>query len=81
MSDPAQPNLSLHYGSSATAISQVDRNDNLPTTMKYPPITIKASPKTDLWRKPPNTDVDNAPTILINTPINLHIDSALQKSP
>ena len=72
MSDPALPNLSLHYGSSAIAISQVDHNVNLPTTMNFSPITIKASPNTDLWRKPPNTDVDNAPTILISTPINLH---------
>jgi regulation of enolase protein 1 (concanavalin A-like superfamily) len=72
MSDPALPNLSLHYGSSATAISQGDYNVNLPTTMNFPPITINASPNTDLWRKPPNTDVDNAPTILISTPIDLH---------
>jgi len=72
MSDPALPNLSLHYGSSAIAISQGDHNVNLPTTMNFPPITIKASPNTDLWRKPPSTDVDNAPTILISTPIDLH---------
>jgi len=69
---PALPKLSLHHGSSANAISQVDNYENLPSTMKFPPITIKASPKTDLWRKPPSTNVDNAPTILISKPINLH---------
>ncbi|KAF9041466.1 hypothetical protein BJ165DRAFT_1314911, partial [Panaeolus papilionaceus] len=33
---------------------------------------LKASPGTDLWRKPPHTDIDNAPTILISSPIDLH---------
>ena len=36
------------------------------------PITIHAQPKTDLWRKPPHTDVDNAPTVLISSPININ---------
>ncbi|KAF8963789.1 hypothetical protein BDZ97DRAFT_1661239 [Flammula alnicola] len=40
--------------------------------MSFPPLTIHAPPKTDLWRKPPHTDVDNAPTILLSTPIDLH---------
>lgn len=72
MPDPTLPKLSLHYGSSAIAISQVEHNVDLPTTMNFPPITIKASPDTDLWRKPPCTDRDNAPIILVGTPINLH---------
>lgn len=40
--------------------------------MNFAPIVINASPKTDLWRKPPSTDVDNAPTVLISNPIELH---------
>jgi len=36
------------------------------------PIIIHAQPKTDLWRYPPNTDIDNAPTRLISTPIDIH---------
>jgi len=67
------PRLTLHYGSSALAISQDQISNNLPTTLTYnQPLTIRASPGTDLWRKPPNTDIDNAPTILISTPIDLH---------
>lgn len=54
------------------AISQDTTFTDLPTDMKFPPITIKALPGTDLWRKPPSTDVDNAPTVLISTPIDLH---------
>lgn len=72
MSDPTLPKLSLHHGSSAIAISQVDVIENLPTAMKFQPITVHAGPKSDLWRKPPSTDVDNAPTVLISMPIKLH---------
>ncbi|KAF8984594.1 hypothetical protein BDQ17DRAFT_1377384 [Cyathus striatus] len=71
MSTPALPKLTLHYGSSALAISQYPVT-NLPTKLSYPPVTIHAAPGTDLWRKPPHTDVDNAPTVLISTPIDLH---------
>lgn len=73
MSEITLPRLTLHYGSSARAISQDQISDNIPTTMTYDqPLIIHAPPKTDLWRKPPNTDVDNAPTILISTPIDIH---------
>lgn len=72
MPEPALPKLSLHHGSSARAISQDQISKNLPTTMTYQPVTIRARPKTDLWRKPPNIDIDNAPTILLSTPIDLH---------
>ncbi|KAF8159708.1 hypothetical protein B0H34DRAFT_704544 [Crassisporium funariophilum] len=72
MAQSILPKLSLHHGSSAMAISQYESATNLPTTMTYPTQTIHASPKTDLWRKPPHTDIDNAPTILISTPIDLH---------
>ncbi|KAF8891113.1 hypothetical protein CPB84DRAFT_1784436 [Gymnopilus junonius] len=40
--------------------------------MTYQPVTIHAPPKTDLWRKPPNTDIDNVPIYLLSTPIDLH---------
>ncbi|KAF8811024.1 hypothetical protein BYT27DRAFT_6470907 [Phlegmacium glaucopus] len=73
MPEPTLPRLTLHHGSSALAISQCQILDDLPTTMTYDqPLTIRARPKTDLWRKPPNTDIDNAPTILVSTPIDLH---------
>ena len=36
------------------------------------PIIIHAQPKTDLWRKPPSMDADNAPTLLISTLIDIH---------
>ena len=72
ISEPMLPRLTLHHGSSARAISQDKISDNLPTSMSYDPLTIHARPKTDLWRKPPHTDIDNAPTILISTPIDLH---------
>ena len=65
------PTLKLHHGSSALAISQGPCLD-LPTTLSYPSSTIHAPPKTDLWRKPPHTDVDNAPILLIPTPIDIH---------
>jgi len=66
------PKLSLHYGSSAQAISQREPVADLPKVLAYPPQVIHAAPKTDLWRKPPNTNVDNCPTYLISTPIDLH---------
>jgi len=73
MAELALPRLTLHYGSSAHAISQDQISTNLPTTLAYKqPLTIRAPPGTDLWRKPPHTDIDNAPTILISTPIDLH---------
>ncbi len=72
MPEAVLPKLSLHHGSSAIAISQGDTNQELPTNMLFSPITIHAQPKSDLWRKPPNIDVDNAPTVLISSPINLH---------
>ena len=72
MAEPHIPKLKLHHGSSAMAISQDEPLPDVPTTMNYPPLTIHAAPKTDLWRKPPHTDVDNAPIILVSTPIDLH---------
>ncbi|KAF9530391.1 hypothetical protein CPB83DRAFT_850836 [Crepidotus variabilis] len=72
MTSPALPKLSLHHGSSAIAISQSEIVEDLPTTMKFQPVKIRAAPISDLWRKPPNTDVDNAPTVLISVPLNLH---------
>lgn len=68
----ALPKLSLHYGSSARAISQREPDVNIPKVMEYPTQIIRAAPGTDLWRKPPSTDVDNSPTYLISTPIDLH---------
>lgn len=66
------PKLALHHGSSALAICQNPLVD-LPKTLSYPQeFTIRASPGTDLWRKPPSVDIDNAPTLLINVPIDLH---------
>ncbi|TFK35669.1 hypothetical protein BDQ12DRAFT_566821, partial [Crucibulum laeve] len=35
-------------------------------------LTIRAAPGTDLWRKPPAVDIDNAPVLLISAPIDLH---------
>ena len=56
-----------------SAISQFQISSDVPTIMAYDqPITIHAQPKTDLWRKPPTMDVDNAPTLLISTPIDIH---------
>lgn len=73
MPDPTLPKLTLHHVSSARAISQDQIFDDLPTTMIFDqPITVRAQPKTDLWRKPPHTDVDNAPTVLIPSPIDIH---------
>lgn len=72
MAEPIVPRLKLHHGSSAMAISQSDLKPNLATKMDYPAFTIHASPKTDLWRKPPNTDIDNAPIYLLSAPIDLH---------
>jgi uncharacterized protein len=73
MPEPALPKLTFQYGSSAKAISQVQISNDLPTIMTYDePITIRALPGTNLWRKPPSTDIDNAPTFLVPTPINIH---------
>ncbi|PPR02041.1 hypothetical protein CVT24_011201 [Panaeolus cyanescens] len=66
-----QPKLRLHHGSSALAISQLPPV-KLPSKLTYPSLSVNASPGTDLWRKPPHTDIDNAPTILISCPIDLH---------
>ncbi|KAF9445764.1 hypothetical protein P691DRAFT_251784 [Macrolepiota fuliginosa MF-IS2] len=66
------PKLVLHHGSSALAICQAPLVP-LPKTLSYPQeYTIRAPPGTDLWRKPPAVDIDNAPTLLINVPIDLH---------
>jgi uncharacterized protein len=67
---PELPELtSLHVSS----ISKDQNSSDLPTTMTYDqPITIHARPGTNLWRKPPGTDINNAPTFLIPTPINIH---------
>jgi len=60
---------SLHV--SSISVDQI-AND-LPTTITYDqPITIHASAKTDMWRHPPDIDVNNAPTRLISTPIGIH---------
>jgi regulation of enolase protein 1 (concanavalin A-like superfamily) len=70
---PELPKLTSLHVSSARSISEGQISSNLPTTMTYDqPITIYAQPKTDLWRKPPHTDADNAPTRLISTPIDIH---------
>ncbi|KAF9470856.1 hypothetical protein BDN70DRAFT_888690 [Pholiota conissans] len=66
------PKLRLHHGSSAMAISQDPPITDLPTTMEFPTLKISAPPQTDLWRKPPHTDIDNAPIHLLSTPIDLH---------
>ena len=67
---PELPELtSLHVSS----ISESQISSNLPTTIAYDqPIIILAPPKTDFWSEPPNNIVDNAPTRLISTPINIH---------
>ena len=70
---PELPKLTSLHVSSARSISEDRISSDLPTTLVYDqPITIYARPKTDLWRKPPHTDVDNAPTRLISTPIDIH---------
>jgi regulation of enolase protein 1 (concanavalin A-like superfamily) len=70
---PELPKLTSLHVSSAKSISGDQISSKLPTTMTYDqPITIHARPKTDLWRKPPSIDVDNAPTQLITTPININ---------
>lgn len=70
---PELPKLTSLHVSSARPISEAQISGDLPTTMAYDqPITIYAQPKTDLWRKPPNIDVDNAPTRLISTPIDIN---------
>jgi len=70
---PELPKLTSLHVSSARSISEGQIVGDLPITMVYDqPIIIYARPKTDLWRKPPHTDVDNAPTQLISTPIDIH---------
>ena len=70
---PELPKLTLLHVSSAISQAEGLISTDLPTTILYDqPITIHAQPKTDLWRKPPQTDSDNAPTCLISTPINIH---------
>ena len=70
---PELPKLTSLHVSSVRSNSENQSSSNLPTTMAYDePIIIHARPKTDLWRKPPNVDVDNAPTRLISTPIDIH---------
>ena len=70
---PELPKLTSLHVSSAISISEGQISSDLPTTLAYDqPITIYARPKTDLWRKPPHTDVDNAPTRLISAPIEIH---------
>jgi uncharacterized protein len=73
MPEPTFLKLTSFHVSAAQAIFQDQIPNNLPTTMTYDqPITIHAQPKTNLWRKPPNTDVDNAPTALISSPIDIN---------
>ena len=70
---PELPKLTSLHVSSARSISEDQISSDLPTTMVYDqPIIIHAPPKTDLWRLPPDIDVDNAPTRLISTPIDIH---------
>ncbi|CAA7261055.1 unnamed protein product [Cyclocybe aegerita] len=54
------------------AIPQVLPTTNLPTKISFPPLTINAPPKTDLWRKPPHIDVGNVPAIFLPEPIDLN---------
>ena len=70
---PELPKLTSLHASSVRSISEDQVSNDLPTTMTYDqPITIRAPPKTDFWRHPPDIDVDNAPTRLISTPVNIH---------
>jgi len=70
---PELPKLTSLHVSSARSFSEDQISSDIPTTLAYDqPITIYARPKTDLWRKPPHTDSDNAPTRLISTPIDIH---------
>ena len=68
---PELPKLTSLHVSSAKS-NQI--SSDLPTAIAYdqPIITIHARPKTDLWCNPPNINVDDAPTRLISTPINIH---------
>ena len=69
---PELPKLTSLHVSSAKSISKDRISRKFPTTMAYDlPIIIHAQPKTDLWRRPPDIDVDNAPTRLISTPIDM----------
>jgi uncharacterized protein len=70
---PELPKLTSLHVSSARSFSEDQKASDVPTILAYDqPITIYARPKTDLWRKPPHTDSDNAPTRLISTPIDIH---------
>jgi regulation of enolase protein 1 (concanavalin A-like superfamily) len=70
---PDLPKLTSLHVSSAKSIPEDQISIDLPTTMAYDqPIIIHAQPKTDMWRQPPNTDRNNAPTRLISTPIGIH---------
>jgi regulation of enolase protein 1 (concanavalin A-like superfamily) len=67
------PKLTSLHASSFRSFSEDQVSSNLPTTVAYDhPITIHAGPGTDFWRHPPDIDVDNAPTLLISTPIDIH---------
>jgi regulation of enolase protein 1 (concanavalin A-like superfamily) len=70
---PELPQLTSRHVSSFRSVSEDQISSDLPTTMTYDqPITIHARPGTNLWRKPPNTDINNAPTFLIPIAINIH---------
>ena len=70
---PELPKLTSLHVSSARTFSEDQISSDFPTTLAYDqPIIIQARPKTDLWRKPPSIDADNAPTRLISTPIDIH---------
>ena len=65
---PVLPELTSLHASSIIYKKPID----LPTFIAYEPIIIRAPPKTDLWRQPPDIDNHNAPTRLIHIPINIH---------
>ena len=70
---PELPKLTSLHASVVRTISEDQVSSDLPTTMAYDqPIIIQAPPKTDFWRHPPDIVVDNAPTRLISTPIDIH---------
>ena len=70
---PELPKLTSLHASSFRTTSEDQVSSDLPTTMVYDePIIIHAPAKTDFWRHPPDIDVDNAPTRLISTPIDIH---------
>ena len=70
---PELPKLTSLHVSSLGSIPANQISSDLPTIMTYDqPITIHAKPETNLWRKPPFPEINNAPTLLIPTPINIH---------